>query len=130
MDVTFDVPLSMVHELMDVICIEAGIRRQFVGEYFATSFHVRSHFFLQRMTLAIRDMLHADLAGLPIKQTHNQFFPSPARAVNLLRFLIGVHVAREAPDKGFVGFNWTARTELFKGTCLHREANTVKHKPT
>src|ERR1700677_543873 len=104
MDITFDVPLSMVHELMDVICIEAGIGREFVGEYFATSFHVRSHFFLQRMTLAVRDMLNADLAGLPIKQTHNQFLTSATGAVNLLGFLIGVHVPREAPDEGFVSF--------------------------
>lgn len=120
---------GMIHELVDVIRIEASIGRQLIGEHFRSRFDVRAHFRLQCVALAIGDMLHADLASLAIKQTHDQFFPRAASASDLLRFFVLVHEARESTDESLVGFNRPASTEFRERTALHRKPNAMEHEP-
>ncbi len=78
--------------------------------------------------LAIRDVLHAHLAGFAIQQSHHQFFARSAGARDLGLFVL-VHVAREATDKSFVGFDF-AFEFVPEGTGLHRQSDALKHEPS
>lgn len=80
------------------------------------------------MTLAIREVLNAHLAGLAIQQTHHQFLASAASAGDLC-FLILVHETRKSADESLVGFDWTISAELIETAALHRLADAVKHEP-
>jgi hypothetical protein len=81
------------------------------------------------MALAVRNVFQADVASLAVNQAHYDFFPASACAVNLFCFLIQMHVASEAADKGFVGFDRAATAHFLKGAALHREADAVQHEP-
>jgi hypothetical protein len=58
-NIAANVLFGMIHKLMNVILVESGIRRQFISEYFGPRFNVRAHFLLQRMALAVGDVLYA-----------------------------------------------------------------------
>ncbi len=105
-DVSLDVLFGVIHELVNVILFESGVRCQFVSEEtWEPAFDVCAHFFLQRATLAIRDVFHAHLAGFAIQQAHDQFFVRSASARYLLCFLVFVHIAGKAADHSLVGFD-------------------------
>lgn len=74
-------------------------------------------------------MFHADLTSLAVQQPHYQFLARAAGAVNLLSFLISVHIAGESADEGFVSFDRTAVTELLETAALHSEADPMEHEP-
>jgi hypothetical protein len=128
-DVAVNVLFRVVHELVNVVRIEAGIGRQFIGEDFRARFDICAHFLLQGLALAIRHMLDAHFAGLAIQQAHDQFFARAASASDL-RFLVLMHEARESADESLVRFDWTAPAEFREGAALHREADAVKHEPS
>jgi hypothetical protein len=118
----------VIHELVNIIRIEASIGREFVSENFRARFDIRAHFLLQRMALAVSDVLHADLASLAIQQAHDQLFARSARAGDF-RFLVLVHEAGEPTDKRFVRFDGTAPAEFREGSALHCKADAMEHEP-
>jgi hypothetical protein len=129
MYVTFNILFGMIDELVNIIFLKAGIGCQFVSEHFGTRFNIRAHFFMQRAALAIRDVLHAHFAGFAIQQTHYQLFARPARARDFFSLLGLVHIAGEAANHGFVGFDRTISAELLKSSALHSEPNPMQHEP-
>jgi len=129
-DVALHVSFGMVHELVDVILSESGVRRQFIGEQFRAACDVAFDLFMQGMALAILDMTDADLSGFAVKQADYQFLARAASAVNLYGPLIPVHVAGESADESLIGFNRAATAEFFKAATLHRLANPMHHKPS
>src|SRR6266852_1303963 len=129
MDVALDVLLGVIHKLMDVIFIEAGVGRQFIGEQFRAADHVRPDLFLQGFLLAVRNVFDVDLAGFTIQQADNQLLARSARAGDLHGLLVFVHEAGESADHGFVGFDRTGAAHLLERATLHREADAVEHEP-
>jgi DNA-binding XRE family transcriptional regulator len=87
------------------------------------------HFLLQRVALAVRDMLHANLAGFAI-HAHDQFLSRSASADYLLCFLVLVHETSAAADHGFIGFDWAAPAEFRETPALHCKPDAVKHEPS
>jgi deoxycytidine triphosphate deaminase len=129
MYVAFNVLFGVIHKLMNIVFLKAGVRRQFVGEHFGTRFNIRPHFFLQCAALAIGYVLDADLTSLAIQQAHYQFFARATGARYFFCFLILVHEAGESADHGLIGFDRTAAAEFLESTALHSESNTMEHKP-
>jgi hypothetical protein len=46
--IAFHVPFGMVHELVNIIFLKAGVGRQFVGEYLRPRFNIGANLVLQR----------------------------------------------------------------------------------
>jgi hypothetical protein len=78
---------GMVHEVVDVILVEAGVASQFIGEQFRAAHDVRPYLFLQGLLLAVRNVLDVNLSSLSIQQTDNQFLACPALPVIFTAFL-------------------------------------------
>lgn len=120
----------MVDELMDVFPIQTSVRRQFVGEDFRAARDMLLYLIVQGTALPIGDVLNADFAGLAVEQPNDQFLTGTAGAGDLLRLLVGVHIAGETAYKTFVHLDWTARTKLLKAAPLHGFADTMEHEPS
>lgn len=129
MHVSANVLFSVIHKFVDVLGIEAGIGRQFIGEEFRAAGDVRLYVFLQSFLSAVRYVLDVNFSGLPIQQADNQFLTRTASTFDFYCFLILVHETRETANKSLVGFNRASTAEFLKASTLHRPANPVHHKP-
>src|SRR5262249_12492684 len=105
--VPFNVALRVIDELMNVFTIQSGIRCQFVSEQLNSAGKVFPQMVLQILLFAILNMRNMDSASFAIQQADYKLLPRSARTMNLLSFLISVHVACETADKSFVSFNRT-----------------------
>src|ERR1700687_5013563 len=129
MYISAHVLFGVIHELMDVLFVEAGIGRQFISEQFRTARDIDLYMLLQSLSFSVRYVLDTDLTSLAIQQADNQFLAYTAGPFNLLCFLILVHEAREATDHGFVSFDWARTAHLLKAAALHSFADAMKHEP-
>jgi hypothetical protein len=126
-NVLVDVLDSVIDNRMLKVAFESVVRLQFISENRAASLYMLAHLFLKFMLAAIIHDLQANIAAA-FYHTHDSRLVFAARARDLARTNVLVHVPRFAADKSFVDLNFAA--ELVKSSFLHRQTNAVEHEPS
>ena len=127
--VAANVLFGVVHELVNVIFLEASVGRQFIGEDFGTRLDVRAHFLLERAALAVRYVLHAHLSGLAIQQPITNSFPAPPVPVIFSAFL-SLCMKRASPPIMVSSASTGPVPPIFlEAAALHSLTNPMEHEP-
>jgi len=137
-DLTVDVPLSVIHNVVDITQAEFVIGCSSIGIDLGTIPNLLQDFVLQSLTADVRDDLATNLAKLAVENSlhgslAHEHIATPLLTANLsdLESTGLVHVGRLATDKSLVCFDGSAfRTAEFEcRLVLYRFPDTVKHEP-
>src|SRR2546423_863576 len=74
MNVSAFVLFRVVNELVDIVLVQPGVGRQFIGIEFRAACNVLAHMFLQSLVSATLYVGNVDLTALAIQQFYHQLF--------------------------------------------------------
>src|SRR5579875_1345158 len=120
--------LCMVDHVMDILAIQTVVGNLRIGEDFRSSFDVLANLGMERFVLHVRDVRDANLAGIAIQNAHNDSLTAAAGSADRFRPTVLVHVAGEATDEGFVGFDLAFQFRPER-TFLHCQTDALEHEP-
>ena len=130
-NLSLDVPLCMVHNIVNVAPMQFVISHRFIGIDLSSVPHIAEDFVLQSFTFHIGHDLGANLALLAVKHPHDYSFPVVSTALLVTQTALFVHVDGLAAYPGLVNLYRATfgSANLENGAVLYGFADTVHHKP-
>ncbi len=125
-DLTVNVTLGMVDDLMHKIFVQSLIGEKRIGVNRTASRNVISDFALDGSLAAIRNHVRTDFAAA-LQDSHDRGFVLGASLGNANPAFVLVHEASRAPDEGFVYLDFAAYHS--KRFILQGEPDAMQHEP-
>lgn len=129
--VSVDVSVCVLHGVIDdgvlIVALQSIVRKKFIGEDCATSFHVITNLFLKFFLLTVVYNEGPNVSAA-LHHAHNHSLVFAASAGDNSRLFRFVHVPSFSTDESFVNFDFT--TELAALLALLSEPDSVKQKPS
>lgn len=129
-DVPLSVGLGVVDDLVNVVALQATVRRKIIGEHFRAGFDVFADSGLKLMPATGAYYAGPDfgpIGAVPFQEAQDGDLAHSTGALDGPLTFRPVHVAGLAADEGFIDFDLTV--DLVERLGLHGEPDTVEHEP-